>query len=154
MAVQNFLETFRQIGRPNEEPFFNHTMLKSIVIALLATSTIAFAADSKLPPPSTKAGVTFAADIKPLFDASCVKCHDNTKPKVAAKLGLNTLEATLKGGRDGKVVIPGDSANSPLVKSVAHVGDPDGFMPKGKGAKKLSDEQIGLIRAWVDQGAK
>ena len=69
-------------------------------------------------------------------------------------MGLETLEATLKGGKEGKVVIVGDSAKSSLVLSIAHVGDPDTFMPKGKGAKKLSDEQIGLVRAWIDQGAK
>ncbi|HZF01192.1 MAG TPA: c-type cytochrome domain-containing protein [Methylomirabilota bacterium] len=132
-------------------------MIKSIAAALIGTATVALADDmaGKLPPPSTKAGVTYATDIKPIFDASCVKCHDGTKPKVAAKLALNTLEGALKGGKDGKVVTPGDSAKSDLVLSVAHVGDdPDIFMPRGKGAKKLSDDQIGLIRAWIDQGAK
>jgi mono/diheme cytochrome c family protein len=109
--------------------------------------------DAKLPPASTKTGVTYAADIKPIFDASCVKCHDSTK-KPKAHLALDSLEGVLKGGKDGKVVIPGDSAKSDLVLAVAHVGDPDSFMPKGKDAKKLSDEEIGLIRAWVDQGAK
>ena len=108
-----------------------------------------------LPPASTKTGVTYATDIKPIFDAACIKCHDGTKPKVAAKLALDTLAGALKGSRDGKVITPGDSAHSDLVLSVAHVGDdPDTFMPKGKGAHKLTDEQIGLIRAWIDQGAK
>ncbi len=134
--------------------------IKLTAVALTATFGLAFAAaaeDAKLPPASTKMGVTFAADIKPIFDASCIKCHDNTdkarKPK--AGLALNTLETTLKGSKDGKVVIPGDSAKSDLVLAVAHAGnDPDSFMPKGRDAKKLSDEQIGLIRAWIDQGAK
>jgi mono/diheme cytochrome c family protein len=132
-------------------------MKKIIVSAILAGFgfiSIASAADTNLPPASTKAGVTYAGDIKPIFDAACLKCHDNTQPKVAAKLGLNTLAAALKGGRDGAVVKPGDSTHSSLVSSVAHVGDPDAFMPKGKGSHKLSDEQIGLIRAWIDQGAK
>lgn len=106
-----------------------------------------------MPPASDKTGVTFATDIKPIFEASCLKCHDGTK-KPKAGLALDTLEGTLKGSRDGKVVTPGDSANSDLVKSVAHIGDPDGFMPKGKGAKPLTSDQIALIRAWIDQGAK
>jgi len=135
-------------------------MTKSTAVSLAAVFGLAaavFAEDAKpaLPPASTKAGVTFDTDIKPIFDAACVKCHDGTKPKVAAKLALNTLEGALKGGKDGKVITVGDSAKSDLVLSVAHVGDdPDIFMPKGKGAKKLSDDQIGLIRAWIDQGAK
>ena len=130
-------------------------MIKSIALVLLGTATVALAADTagKLPPPSTKTGVTYATDIKPIFEASCVKCHTaGKKPK--AHLALDTLEGVLKGSHDGKVVKPGNSARSDLVLSIAHVGDPDGFMPKGKGAKKLSDEQIGLIRAWIDQGAK
>jgi mono/diheme cytochrome c family protein len=124
--------------------------------AALGISLAAFADDSnasKLPPASTKTGVTYATDIKPIFDASCVKCHDGTKPKVAARLALDTLAGALKGDRDGAVIKPGDSAHSDLVLSVAHIGDdPDSFMPKR--AKQLTPEQIGLIRAWIDQGAK
>ncbi|HVU08724.1 MAG TPA: c-type cytochrome domain-containing protein [Verrucomicrobiae bacterium] len=130
--------------------------LKSTILltAVLGMATVVFADDAKLPPVSTKTGVTFDKDIKPIFDAACLKCHDSTKPKVAAKLALDTLAGALKGSRDGAVIKPGDSAHSDLVLSVAHVGDPDSFMPKGKGATKLTDEQIGLIRAWIDQGAK
>jgi cytochrome c len=128
-----------------------------ITIASLAAifgSAIVTLADDALPAAASKTGVTFATDIKPIFDVACLKCHDSTKPKQAAKLSLDTLAGVLKGDRDGKVVTPGDSAHSDLVLSVAHVGDPDTFMPKGKDAKKLTDEQIGLIRAWIDQGAK
>jgi mono/diheme cytochrome c family protein len=130
--------------------------LKSALVltAIFGMTAAVLADDAKLPPASTKTGVTFATDIKPIFDAACLQCHDSKKPKQAAKLSLDTLEGTLKGSRDGKIVMLGDSAKSDLVLSVAHVGDPDGFMPKGKGAKKLTDEQIGLIRAWIDQGAK
>ena len=123
------------------------------LVAAFGFSIAALADDAKLPPLSTNAGVTYATDIKPIFDATCVKCHDGTK-KPRAGLALNTLEGTLKGGKDGKVVVVGDSAKSDLVLSVAHIGDPDTFMPKGKGAKPLTPEQIGLIRAWIDQGAK
>jgi hypothetical protein len=133
------------------------TMNKITNISLAAVfgfTVVALADDAKLPPASTKTGVTFATDIKPIFDAACLKCHDSTKPKQAAKLSLDTLEGVLKGDRDGKVVIAGDSAKSDLVLSVAHIGDPDTFMPKGRGAKPLTPEQIGLIRAWIDQGAK
>src|ERR1039458_9542737 len=73
---------------------------------------------SKLPPASDKTGVTYATDIKPLFEKSCVKCHGAEKPK--ARLRLDSLEGTLKGGEDGKVVLPGDSANSILIHNVAH----------------------------------
>jgi hypothetical protein len=132
----------------------NSTKMTVAALAVaLGFALAATAQDGKMPPASDKTGVTFATDIKPIFDASCVKCHDGTK-KPKAGLALNTLDGVLKGSHDGKVVTPGDSANSDLVKSVAHIGDPDGFMPKGKGAKPFTSDQIALIRAWIDQGAK
>jgi mono/diheme cytochrome c family protein len=131
------------------------TVAVGMTVSVWADDAKPVAPAATLPPASTKTGVTYATDIKPIFDAACIKCHDGTKPKVAAKLALDTLAGALKGSRDGKVITPGDSAHSDLVMSVAHVGDdPDAFMPKGKGAKKLTDDQIGLIRAWIDQGAK
>lgn len=132
----------------------------ALTFAITIGTTFSILADDaapavKLPPPSTKANVTYAKDIQPIFEASCVKCHNSKKKKQGAKLSLDTLAGALKGSRDGKVIIPGDSAKSDLVLSIAHAtGDHDSFMPKGRDAKKLSDEQIGLIRAWIDQGAK
>jgi mono/diheme cytochrome c family protein len=110
---------------------------------------------SKLPPASGKAGVTYATDIKPIFDRSCIKCHGAEKPK--ARLRLDGLEGALKGGEDGKVILPGNSAGSILVHNIAHAGAPDGYMPPPRNKANLpplTKEQIGLIRAWIDQGAK
>ena len=122
----------------------------------LAAVASADDAAAKLPAASTKQGVTYATDIKPLLDISCAKCHSGDKPK--AKLKLDSLENALKGGKDGKVIIAGDSAKSPLVLSAAHLtGDKDLWMPpphNKAGIKPLTSDQIGLIRAWIDQGAK
>jgi mono/diheme cytochrome c family protein len=110
---------------------------------------------SKLPPASDKTGVTYAADIKQIFEKSCIKCHGAEKQK--GKLRLDSLDAVLKGGQDGKVVEPGASAKSMLVHNVAHIGDEDDYMPPPDNKDKippLTKEQIGLIRAWIDQGAK
>src|SRR5439155_2414267 len=88
-----------------------------------------------------------------IFDKSCIKCHGSEKQK--GKLRLDSLEATLKGGQDGKVVEPGKSAESILVHNVAHLGDEDDFMPPPDNKDKippLTKDQIGLIRAWIDQG--
>jgi hypothetical protein len=123
------------------------------LVAILGFALAASAQNGTLPPASDKKGVTFDTDIKPIFTASCMPCHDGTK-KPKAGLALDTLAGTLKGSRDGTVLTPGDSANSDLVKSVAHVGDPDDFMPKGHKIAPLTADQIALIRAWIDQGAK
>lgn len=136
----------------------------SIPLTLLALAgtfgwALAAAADdpaAPLPPAANKPGLTYAADIKPLLDQSCVKCHTGDKPK--AHLKLDTLADALKGGEDGKVIIPGDSAKSLLVLAAAHATkDHDLWMPPRRhppGIRPLTPEEIGLIRAWIDQGAK
>lgn len=131
-----------------------------LAIGLTAAALTTHAAEkvhidaAKLPPPADKT-VTYASDIKPLFEHSCVKCHGEQKPK--GKLRLDSLEGILKGGEDGKVVAPGKSTDSVLMANIAHLGDPDDFMPPPKnkaGIGPLTKEEIGLVRAWIDQGAK
>ena len=132
----------------------------TIACALVLAAFGAYAADTKeaeakLPPASTKTGLTYTKDIKPIFDKSCTRCHGAERPK--GRLRLDSLEGILKGGEDGKVIVAGDSAKSMLVRSVAHVGHPDSYMPPPRNKANigpLTKEEIGLVRAWIDQGAK
>ncbi len=110
---------------------------------------------SKIPPAANKTGVTYATDIKPIFDKACVRCHGAEKPK--GRLRLDSLAGALKGGESGKAVLPGDSTGSVLLHNVAHAGAPDAYMPPPRNKANippLTKEQISLIRAWIDQGAK
>jgi hypothetical protein len=169
---------------------------------------------SKLPPASTKTGLTFTNDILPMLKASCVGCHGANRPR--AQLRLDTLAGVMKGTEKGTILTAGDGANSLLVKAVSQLdselamppkprgrrggpgggpgagapavqpggeagpGGPGGNPPpnagggpggpgmgpqgtngagmRGRGfgppAKPLTAEQVGLVRAWIDQGAK
>ncbi len=103
---------------------------------------------SKLPPAATRA-VDFAKDIQPLLEARCLKCHGPEKQKGGYR--VDKKEAAMKGGDDhAPNIVPGKSAESPLIHFVAAL-DPDMKMP-AKG-DPLTAEQIGLLRAWIDQGA-
>ena len=141
----------------------------SVAAAVVALSATLSAAEhekpktdlSKIPPASTKKDVTYAGDIKAIFDKSCVKCHGEERPK--AHLQLTSLEKALKGkgkkdGTTEKVIEPGKGVESELLVSVAHANDDeDTWMPPLKNKAKidpLTKEQVGLIRAWIDQGAK
>ncbi len=178
-------------------------MMKYTSALLLAGLTMvrfsASAADidlSKMPPAAKQQGVTYDKDIKPIFEASCFGCHGAERPR--NNLRLDSLDAVLKGSRDGKVITPGDGLNSKLVIAVARLnprmimpppprqprrGGPGGTNnppatvsadgkaapmagagaepppggrrgPMGPPPKPLTTEQVSLIRAWVDQGAK
>ena len=124
-------------------------------VVMSASVAVADVDTSKLPPTATKQGVTYAGDIKAIFDKSCVKCHGAEKPK--AKLRMDSLEGVLKGSADGKVIEVGNSAKSSLVHSIAQLGDEDHWMPPKNNKEKiapLTKDEVGLIRAWIDQGAK
>jgi mono/diheme cytochrome c family protein len=131
--------------------------MKSITIALSLCAGLALAftataaAKKELPPVAKKAGVTFDKDIKPIFDKACSECHGDKKQK--GKLRLDTLANALKASENGKSIVPGKSADSSLVKSIARLNEDDAMPPEGKG-KPLTAAEVGLVRAWIDQGAK
>src|SRR5262245_10159667 len=104
---------------------FKSLIALSAVMGLALTVSAKDVDTSKLPPASDQKDLTFAKDAKPIFERSCVKCHGAEKPK--AKLRLDSVEATLKGGENGKVVHAGESAKSVLIHNVAHIGDEDGW---------------------------
>ena len=103
----------------------------------------------KLPMPAERK-VDFATDIQPLLERSCLKCHGDKRPK--SDFRLTSRESVLKGGELGVAILPGDSANSPLVHIIAGLVEDTEMPPEGK-APALSREEIGLIRGWIDQGA-
>src|SRR5436189_4797764 len=87
---------------------------------------------SKLPPPADAKNVTYDKDVRPLFEASCFRCHGAERPK--GGLRLDSREAVLKGGEDGAVVVPGKSQESSLVVAVAQLDDETAMPPKrGRG---------------------
>ncbi|PYJ08454.1 MAG: hypothetical protein DME25_01480 [Verrucomicrobia bacterium] len=101
---------------------------------------------AQLPAPANHA-VIFSKEIKPIFEGSCIKCHGRGKAKGGFR--LDTRETFLKGGESGPAVVPGQSAQSLLIGLVQGF-DPDSVMPK-KG-KRLTPEEIAVLRAWIDQG--
>ncbi len=105
---------------------------------------------SKLPPPAS-APVDFSKDIQPILEASCLRCHGVVKPKGGFR--LDSRDAALRGGANGPVILPGRSAESRLIHAVARLDAETQMPPAGKG-EPLTPEQIGKLRAWIDQGAR
>jgi hypothetical protein len=133
--------------------------LRFVTISAMALGVAAaFAADpdiSKLPPPAAKKGVTYDKDIKALVEKSCLKCHTGEKPK--SKYRMDTRESFIKGGESGDpAVVPGKSEKSLVVLYSAGLVEDMEMPPPDKRDKypEWTKEQIALVRAWIDQGAK
>jgi hypothetical protein len=110
---------------------------------------------SKVPPASDRKGLLFEKDIKPILEKSCIKCHGGDNPK--SKYLVDTRASVIKGGQSGEAaVIPGHSDKSPLVLYTADAVEEMEMPPVDKRDRypALTKEQIGLLRAWIDQGAK
>src|SRR5881628_943599 len=74
--------------------------------------------ETKLPLAAT-VKVGFERDIKPIFEASCWRCHGPERPK--SHFRLDNRESALKGGDNGIDIIPGDSTKSTLIHFIARL---------------------------------
>ncbi len=116
-----------------------------VCLAVTASAQLSPEQREKLPPPAEHT-VDFTKEIKPILEASCIKCHGRGKSK--GGFAIDNRETFLKGGDSGVVAAPGKSAESLLIKMVSGL-DPDNVMPQ-KGSK-LTSTQVGVLRAWIDQ---
>jgi mono/diheme cytochrome c family protein len=89
-------------------------------------------------------GVSFAQDVLPIFERSCVKCHGGEKTEEG--LVLKTYADVIAGSNNGTVIEPGDAEGSYLVQQVVR-----GKMPKE--GPRLSPEEIQTISDWITAGA-
>jgi hypothetical protein len=124
-------------------------LLLAIFVAGGARSAAGAELDESKLPRASSVRVDFTRDIKPILDTSCIRCHGPEKPK--SRYRLDNREAALKGGDDGIDILPGNSGKSPLIHYVARLVPDLEMPPKGKG-DPLTTQQIGLLRAWIDQG--
>jgi hypothetical protein len=94
--------------------------------------------------------VDFAGQVAPLLQARCLDCHGPDKAK--GGLRLDRAEGLRQGGNSGAVVRPGQAAASRLLHVVAGT-DKDGLVMPPRGRPRLTDPEVALLRAWIDQGA-
>ena len=105
-------------------------------------------ADEPKVPAAAGHRVDFHKEVLPILQRRCAECHVGPNPK--GKLGIATRGAILKGGESGPAAVVGKGGESLLVELVAGV-DPDRIMPASNRPRLTADE-VGLLRAWIDQG--
>jgi len=100
---------------------------------------------SAVPLSGAQEAISFSKTIQPVLRESCLTCHGDLK---MSGLDLRTREGALRGGNNGAAIVPGGADQSRLYRRVAGLEQP--AMPLDG---TLTPQQIGAIKAWIDQGA-
>jgi hypothetical protein len=113
---------------------FNAPELRQILQPQLTTTT------PEIIPAPVVGNPTYDANIKPIFDGECTMCHNTST--LTAGLDLSNYAGVMKGGKDGIIVVPGDSTNSLLIKiqSATHFYN-------------VTSSELALLKQWIDAGA-
>ena len=91
----------------------------------------------------------FVEKVRPILEAHCFECHGPRKQKGGLRMDSKTW--LFNGEESDWTVIPGKSAESEfLARVVLDRSDPDAMPPEGPG---LTQEEIGVLRKWIDDGA-
>lgn len=113
----------------------------SLAVVLLSAGTSTAAA-----PPEA---VDYVQDVKPILSRRCYSCHGALKQK--NDLRVDTAALAIKGGSSGPSIVAGKSGESLLIDAVTGAEGVKKMPPEGD---PLTVEQIAILRAWIDQGAK
>lgn len=122
------------------------TSIKAIALAALSSATLVGCGGNS--------EVSFKADVNPILQKNCLKCHVvGGEGQVATGLNMTSYDTLMKGTKFGPIIRPNDSLTSVLVMVLEGRADPRIKMPHG-GNEPLTQSQIDTIKTWVDQGAK
>ncbi len=106
--------------------------------------------------------VSYADDVKPIFDRYCISCHSGSGEGAnVSEYLMTSYDEVMKGTKFGKVVVPGSRMSSSLFLVIAGKTAPEIRMPphndesfaQGRGVM-LSADAIETIGLWIDQGAR
>ena len=124
-------------------------MMAMLRVVLLCAAIVSAATSSAQDlPPAAKTKIDFARDIEPLLARRCFVCHGAAQQM--SGLRLDSKDAALKGGASGVDIKPGNSAESRLIRLVAGL-EKKPMPPVGA---RLTADEVGLLRAWIDQGVE
>ena len=111
--------------------------------------------EGQIEPAAVRLGrpVDFEKDIQPILDEKCVACHNVAIAE--SKLILEDVPAILKGGKRGPAVIAKEPDKSLMYLMAARALDPVmPPLPNKVSAAAFSPEELGLLRTWIEEGAR
>lgn len=99
------------------------------------------------------ATIDFTRQVRPILSDNCFTCHGPDEKQRKARFRLDLKEAALGKLRDGsRAIVPGKPDDSVLLQRL-EAKEPSERMPPPHANKKVTPEQIGLIRQWIQEGA-
>lgn len=100
-------------------------------------------------PTAASAVSVYDGIVEPVLAQKCMQCHNEKKKK--GDFQLHTLEALMKGGKNGKVLVAGDLDHSEFIRRILlDKGDEKHMPPKGK--SQLTQPELALLSWWVLHG--
>ena len=97
--------------------------------------------------------VDFQREVRPILSQNCFLCHGPDEAERKGGLRLDVRDDALKPAKSGaSAIVPKRPDESELLKRINHT-DPDELMPPGKSGKKLTTDEIALLRRWISEGA-
>lgn len=91
-------------------------------------------------------GPNFAEHVAPIFKQHCAKCHNEDTRK--SGFAATTFNLVMEGGGSGKVIEPGDTDGSRLLRLIMRTEEP-AMPPSGA----MPEDQIEIVRQWIAAGA-
>lgn len=116
----------------------------SIRLSIITTSALLWSSFLAL---SAEETIRFNRDVRPILSENCYHCHGPDSDARTADLRLDTED-----GAKEYAIVPGESEASELVARIIS-DDPDSKMPPPDSERSLTQDQIDILRKWIDQGA-
>lgn len=113
-------------------------------------STDSMANTSIKPVANAQEAIVYSDIITPIFQTKCYSCHNANKQK--GSLRMDEISLLMKGGKDGKVITPGNAGESELIKRLLLPTDDEHHMPP-KEKPQLTENQVALLHWWITNNA-
>ena len=144
LATRNQIGVLGMISAPGRGPRFRFVGLLALAVSCATAGSVA---------DKPTAAVDFNRQIRPLLTKHCFRCHGQDEGHREAELRLDVRQSAVDELGSGTTAIqPGNPAESELYRRITH-SDVDLRMPPAETGTQLSEDEIRLVRRWIEQDA-
>ncbi len=122
--------------------------LASLLLAIASLAGAPPAAAQDAPAPT----VDFQRQVRPILADNCFQCHGPDESTRQVRLRLDTEEGAFAERPNGHPIVRSDAGASLVIQRITHA-DSRLRMPPPDTNKILNDQQIDILRRWIDEGA-